>query len=152
MATPSSNHRNIADLITVKQRDLLKTWMDNIISLPGSRTLEFMTEDQLLQETSDLLQSLTAAFRSGTYDDISLPAYADSIEILRDISASRATQGFSPSETATLVFSLKDALLQYIQEEYDDAPEQLNTEVIRLNKVIDQFGLITFETYAITRE
>ncbi|ETW98320.1 MAG: hypothetical protein ETSY1_19300 [Candidatus Entotheonella factor] len=152
MAAPSDNHRDIADLMTVKQRDLLKTWMDNITSLPGSRTLEFMTEDQLLQQTTNLLQTLTEAFRSGNLEDVTSPEYADSLAMLRDISASRAEQGFNPSETATFVFSLKDALFQYLQEEYGEAPEQLNAEVLRLNKLIDQLGLITFETYAITRE
>lgn len=126
--------------------------MDNITTLPGSRTLEFMTEDQLLQQTSDLLQLLIAAFRSGNYEDITRPEYADTLAMLRDISASRAEQGFNPSETATFVFSFKDALLEYLQEEYGESPERLNTEVIRLSKLIDQLGLVTFETYALTRE
>ena len=152
MATPPDDHRNVVDLITVKQRDVLKTWMENLTSRPGSRTLELMSEDQLQQETSVLLRALTAAFRSSNSDDLSLPAYADSIAMLRDLIASRASQGFNPSETATFVFSLKDALFPYLQEEYGERPEQLNTEILRLNQVIDQLGLITFETFATTRE
>ncbi len=140
MASPSDHHRDVADLVALKQCDLLKTWMDNITTLPGSRTLEFMTEDQLLQQTSDLLQLLIAAFRSGNYEDITHPEYADTLAMLRDISASRAEQGFNPSETATFVFSFKDALLEYLQEEYGESPERLNTEVIRLSKLIDQLG------------
>ncbi len=152
MASPSNSHRNIADLIAVKQRDVLKTWMDNIVALPGSRTLEFMTEDQLLQQTTNLLQTLITAFRSDNFEDITRPEYADALAILRDISAARAEQGFNPSETAAFVLSLKDALLEYLQEEYGESPEQLNSEVVRLNKLIDQLGLVTFETFALTRE
>ncbi len=152
MASPSDNHRDIADLMTVKQRDLLKTWMDNITGLPGSRALEFMTEDQLLQQATNLLQTLTSAFRSGNFEDITRPEYADTLAMLRDISTSRAEQGFNPSETATFVFSLKDALFEYLQEEYGETPQQLNTEVLRLNKVVDKLGLITFEAFVTTRE
>ena len=152
MASTSDNHRSVADLMTLKQRDLLKTWTDNIIGLAGSRTLEFMNEDQLTQQTSNLLQTLIGAFRSGNFDDVTLPEYADSVALLRDISASRAEQGFTPSETATFVLSLKDALFEYLQEEYGENPTQLNVEVLQMNKVIDQLGLITFETYAATRE
>ena len=148
----SSDHRNLADLMTVKQRDVIKTWMDNIVSLPGTRVLEFMSEDALQQQASDLLQRLTAALRHGNYDDVTYPEYADTLALLRDISASRAEQGFTPSETATFVFSLKDALFQYLQEAYGESPVQLNLEVLRLNKLIDQLGLITFETFAMTRE
>ncbi len=150
MASSSNHHRNIADLMTVKQRDLLKTWMDNITTLPEA--LKFMTEDQLLQQATNLLQTLNTAFRSGNFDDVTRPEYADTLAMLRDISASRAEQRFNPSETATFIFSLKDAFLQYLQEEYGDTPEQLNTEVLRLNKVIDQLGLATFETFVLTRE
>ncbi len=151
MASPSDNHRSIADLMTVKQRDLLKTWIENLTTLPGARTLEFMTEGQLQQQANNLLLSLTAALRSGSAD-ITHPEYADVLALLRDISASRAEQGFSPSETATFVFSLKDALFQYLQEEYGESSEQLNAEVLRLNKMIDELGLITFETFTTTRE
>ncbi|MBF0439877.1 MAG: RsbRD N-terminal domain-containing protein [Magnetococcales bacterium] len=38
------------------------------------------------------------------------------MKLLQNISASRAKQGFTPTETAMFVFSLKDALLPVLQE------------------------------------
>ena len=152
MASPSDHHRNLTDLMTVKQRDVLKTWMDLLTTQPGSRVLDLMTEDQLLQQSSDLLQTLTAGLRSGHPDDMRLPEDADVRSLIRNMSAARAEQGFNPSDTATFVFTLKDALWPYLQEEYGESPEQFHTEVLRLNQMIDQLGLITFETVATTRE
>lgn len=144
--------KTVAEIMAARQNELLETWPKKIITLAGTRTLELMTEAQLRQQTSELLQTLITAFSSELYDDLERPEFADSVAMLRDISASWAEQGFTPSETAVLVFSLKDALLEYLQVEFGDDPELLNREFIKMNKIIDNLGLITFETFAQTRE
>ena len=144
--------KSVAGIMRAKQDEVLATWIDNIISLPGTRVLEMMTEAELRKETTDLLETLMAAFSAEQYEDIEQPEFAQSVAMLRKISRERAEQGFTPSETATYVFSLKDALLEYLQEEFGDEPELLNAETLKMNKVIDKLGLITFETYAMARE
>ena len=42
--------------------------------------------------------------------DISDPRWAAVRELLTDLSRTRATRGFTPTETATFVFSLKEPL------------------------------------------
>ena len=150
MAKPET--RSTSQIMTKRQKEILETWMENILGLAGTRTLEFMTEEQLRTQTSELLKALITAFESDVYDDIELPAFRDSVAILQDISASRAAQGFSPSETAFYVMSLKDALLIYLQVDFGDDPELLNTEIQKMNKIIDKLALVTFETYSRTRE
>jgi len=142
----------VSEIITAREDEILATWMANILALPGARTLELMTERQLRTQTAELLRALVVAFASEEYVNIERPEFAESVAMLRDISASRAEQGFSPSETAVYIFSLKDALLEYLQAELGEAPELLNAEIIKTGKVIDNLGLITFETYALTRE
>ena len=150
MAKPET--RSVSQIMTTRQEEILTTWMENIKALAGTRTLEMMTEDQLRIQTSELLKVLVIAFESEVYDNIELPAFRDSVAMLQDISASRAEQGFSPSETAFYVLSLKDALLEYLQIDFSDEPELLNTEVQKMNKIIDNLALLTFETYSKTRE
>ncbi len=144
--------RSVADILVVRQDDLLTDWIENIRALGGTRTLELMSEEELQVQAKDLLTTLTTAFGAEQYIDIDTPEFADSVAMLRDISSSRAEQGFSPSETAFFVFSLKDALLKFLQEEMGDQPQLLNDEIAKMNKVIDNLGLITFETFAVTRE
>lgn len=144
--------KTVAQILEARQSEVLGTWLKNIIKLPETRTLELMTEQDLRNQTVELLRTLTTALSSGEYEDITRPAFADSVAMLRDISTSRARQGFTPTETATYILSLKDALLEHLQEEFGDDPEQLNTEVIKMSKVIDKLGLLTFETFTAARE
>jgi rsbT co-antagonist protein RsbR len=65
---------------------------------------------------------------------------------------SRARQGFSPRETGTYVFSLKDALLKNLQEELKDDPIALAQAVLKMNKLMDSLGIVTFETFIKGRE
>jgi len=144
--------RSVADILVIRQDEVLEDWLDNIKTLTGTRTLELMNEAQLRVQARDLLSTLKTAFGTEPYVSIETPEFADSVAMLRDISASRAKQGFTASETAVFVFSLKDALLGFLQEELGDQPQVLNDEIIKMNKVIDRLGLVTFETFALTRE
>jgi len=150
MAKPET--RSVSQIMTARQEEILTTWIENIKILGGSRTLEMMTEDQLRIQTTELLKALVIAFESEVYDNIELPAFRDSVAMLQDISATRAEQGFTPSETAFYVLSFKDALLEYLQSDFSDDPELLNNEIQKMNKIIDNLALLTFETYSKTRE
>jgi rsbT co-antagonist protein RsbR len=66
---------------------------------------------------------------------------------LTELSRSRARNGFSPSETALGVFSLKDA----VYEQVAGAPE-LVPDLLAFSRLVDDLGLHTFEIYATARE
>jgi rsbT co-antagonist protein RsbR len=46
--------------------------------------------------------------KSGNHDDIQDAEWTASRELLGDYSRSRAVQGFTPAETATFIFSMKE--------------------------------------------
>ncbi len=151
-AKKTAGTRTVADILVLRQDELLVDWLENIKTLVGTRTFELMTEEQLRTQAKGLLATLTTAFGAEQYVDIETPEFADSVAMLRDISVARAKQDFTPSETAVFVFSLKDALLKFLHEELGDQPQLLNDEITKVNKVIDSLGLITFEAFALTRE
>ena len=148
----SDARKSLAQILETDQQALLEDWLANIRALPGSRTAQLITEQQLRTQAAGLLRALTSAFASEQYEDIGRPEFAESVARLREISASRARQGFTPSETATFVLSLKDTLLRFLQDEVGDDPALLNAVVVKTSKVIDKLGLATFETFATTRE
>jgi rsbT co-antagonist protein RsbR len=67
--------------------------------------------------------------------------------VLAELSASRARNGFTPRETALGVFSLKDAVYELVADAADLVPEYLS-----FSRMVDDLGLLTFETYAAARE
>jgi rsbT co-antagonist protein RsbR len=72
--------------------------------------------------------------------------------LLEDLSRDRAVQGFSPTETATFIFSLKEPLFALLREELRDDTERLVSETWTTSRLIDRLGLYTIECYARTRE
>ena len=67
--------------------------------------------------------------------------------VLAELSRSRARNGFTPRETALGVFALKDAVFELVADAADLAPEYL-----AFSRMVDDLGLLTFETYAAARE
>jgi len=66
---------------------------------------------------------------------------------LAELSRSRARNGFTPTETALGVFALKDAVYELVADTADLVPEYLV-----FSRMMDDLGLLTFETYATARE
>jgi rsbT co-antagonist protein RsbR len=67
--------------------------------------------------------------------------------VLAELSRSRARNGFTPRETAIGVFLLKDAVYELVADTADLVPEYLS-----FSRMMDDLGLLTFETYAAARE
>jgi len=66
---------------------------------------------------------------------------------LAELSRSQARNGFTPTETALGVFALKDAVYELVEDAADLVPEYLV-----FSRMMDDLGLLTFETYATARE
>jgi len=148
--TKQGQFKTVAEAVAAQEEAILETWLANVTALP--RTLELMSEAQLRTQATELLRALVVALSSEEYEDITRPEFAAVVAMLRDISSSRAERGFTVSETAAFVFSLKDALLEYLRQEYGNDPERLYSGIVKMNKVVDELSLITFETYVGVRE
>jgi rsbT co-antagonist protein RsbR len=69
--------------------------------------------------------------------------------VLADISDRKARLGFSPSETATFVFSIKQPLFTLFRALLD--PETLASRIWEATLMIDRLGLLTTEMYQKSR-
>lgn len=73
-------------------------------------------------------------------------------DFLASVSRTRAEQGFSPSETATFVLSLKQPLFTRLRKEYDKDAEGLAGDVWNVTEIIDKLALQTTEIYQRSRD
>ena len=73
-------------------------------------------------------------------------------DILSELSASRAAQGFSPSETARFVFSLKQPVFTRLRTDLEREPKAFAEAVWMATTMIDNLGLFTMEAYQKSRE
>jgi len=73
-------------------------------------------------------------------------------QLLQELSQSRALQGFSSSETAMFIFSLKQPLFSRLSEDRGDDPEALSIDLWSCTTLLDKLGLFTTEVYQRSRE
>jgi rsbT co-antagonist protein RsbR len=73
-------------------------------------------------------------------------------QLLTDVSRARATQGFSPSETATFVFSLKQPLFNTLTRNNSFSPAQVAELTWSITTLLDELGLFTLEVFQKSRE
>lgn len=140
----------IIDLIVNNKNEIYNDWIKTQLASDTLRE-DLLSIEELKIQSKEFLDELIKALIKNESRDIDSNDYAILKEILNVISESRAQQGFTPSETATYIFSLKDVLLHYTQG-HDYESETLLKEIIMLNQFLDKLGLYTFEIYSKRRE
>jgi len=78
--------------------------------------------------------------------------YASLRETLAEISRSRAIQGFTPTDTANFVFSLKEPIFEALGRTCAADASALAGGVLAAGKVLDRLGLHTMEVFLASRE
>jgi rsbT co-antagonist protein RsbR len=141
----------VQDLLKAKEKELLESWFEAQIASETLRE-DLKSKSDLRKESIEFVRQFVKTISSGNLDDIETPEYEKIIHLLKEVSRNRAELGFTPTETATYIFSLKDSILEYLQKEFAGNADQLKTEIIRISKLFDKLGLITFEEYAKSRE
>jgi rsbT co-antagonist protein RsbR len=141
----------IPDLLVKHEVALLSDW----ISLQlGAKTFraDLISEGDLREESRKFLALVRAAAAAGGVADIHGLAWAPVREFLSDLSNSRARAGFSPSETAMFVFSLKQPLFELIRAQLRNDGGVLADELWAATILLDGLGLLTTEFHQKSRE
>ncbi|WP_245259669.1 STAS domain-containing protein [Methylobacterium sp. 10] len=73
-------------------------------------------------------------------------------ESLADISRSRAIQGFTPTDTANFVFSLKEPIFEALRRMSAADDSGFAASVLAAGKILDRLGLQTMEVFLASRE
>jgi len=145
----SDRSKTLRETIEKDEAGILERWIDKQLAAPSFRS-DRISKTELAEHSRRFLSSLRQSLGSGT-PDVQSPAWANVRQMLEDISVSRAQQGFSPSETALFIFSLKETLFEQLNSELKD-PKALAASIIDTNQLLDKLGLYTTEVYQTGRE
>ncbi len=137
-------------LLKEKSDAVLNTWKKNIRAM-ADRTFKLMTVAQFDEQIRSFVTEFIKAISAENYEDITRPEYKKLLTMLQQISASRAKQGFSPTETAAFILSFKKAINEY-QAKNIKEPKKLVTEFMTFGTLIDKLAMHTFESFVATRE
>ncbi|HEX8439063.1 STAS domain-containing protein [Archangium sp.] len=141
----------IHEILKKYPSELLDEWLTTMTA-SGVRRDALMKEGELRDQCADFLRLLTRALEQGNVSDTTASVYAPVRELLERLSRSRSLQGFSPADTATFIFSLKQPLFNRLRGEYVKEAEVVAEEMWCATILLDKLGLYTTEIHQRTRE
>ena len=139
-----------SNIIKKKKAKVFELWMKNQLQSEALRE-DLITNDELRSQSDELLTILAEKLTEETLGDSLSESFDPVVEILAGISITRARQGFSPRETGIFILGLKDAIVEVLLTEIKDAAV-LVQEILKINKVMDNLTIISFETFIKGRE
>jgi rsbT co-antagonist protein RsbR len=145
-----SSGGRLADILSRREGAILDSWLSRQSEALGRRR-DLLSDEELAQQSSRLLKALQRAGNSGSLD-ISSVSWQGVRELLGEVTLNRARLGFSPSETATFVFSLKQPLFEHLRQELEGDGRALADEVWRATALLDSLGLYSTEVHQKGRE
>jgi rsbT co-antagonist protein RsbR len=146
------NTNAVADLLGMLAREkdrLTSDWVETQLSTLRSGALR---EAELREQCDQFLDSLIEGLQSPAPFDIEATGWESMRDLLTNVSRSRAQQDFSPSETATFVFSLKQTLFRHLFKGTKQSPADLLEQVWAYSELLDKLGLFTTVVYQQNRE
>jgi rsbT co-antagonist protein RsbR len=138
----------VIDIIQKDSKGLLREWLAEL-KAQGTGADHRISESELQEQGAELLRLLVPAIGSG--NDVTGEPWLAVREFLEGVSRSRAVQGFTSSETATFVFSLKRPLFTRIRSQATD-PATLGDATWTITELVDRLGLHTVATFQKSRE
>ena len=136
-------------LIKKNEQQILDQWISLQREATTLRT-DLIKERELREQSREFLQQFSNAINAES-ENIAGVAWNPAKEALAAVSRSRATQGFTPSETAMFVFSLKQPIFDLLRKEISNT-EKFATEIWLVTLLLDKLGLYTTEVYQKSRE
>lgn len=141
----------INDILQSGSTDLLSRWVKEQLSADTIRR-DLLSEAELERESSAFLKLLAEAQAGAKTLDPRKEAYKPVLQMLENLSRSRGRQGFTPSETATFILSLKQPLFAALKAGHGNDAAGLAQDIWESTRFLDKLALHTIETYMSSRE
>jgi rsbT co-antagonist protein RsbR len=133
------------------ESEILADWTKSLTTTLG-RLAGSISESELRSQAGEFLNLFRRAVRRGDLENTEGPDWQAAREMLGNLSRSRGAQGFTPSETAAFIFSMKRPIVTRLRAEHGKDSEGLVDDTQALTEVLDSLGLYTTEVYQTGRE
>jgi rsbT co-antagonist protein RsbR len=139
----------LVTVLSKSESSVLTEWIKEMAG--ATRRTDLMNDSELRSQCSKFLKLLREGAESGS-SDVQTASWQPLRELLTEISRSRAQQGFTPTETATFVLSVKKSLFELLRDYVGNDANSVAAELWSTSELIDSLGLFTAEMYLKTRE
>ncbi len=141
----------LPEILSRYENELLAKWVEDQLKAATLRR-DLITDRELYEQSRQFLDVFREVSLKGNLEDILAPEWAEVRDFLSALSKSRAALGFSASETATFIFSLKQPLFTCFRSVYSQDLEALAAETWAATALLDKLGLYVTEVYQQSRE
>ncbi|KAF1017050.1 MAG: hypothetical protein GAK31_00309 [Stenotrophomonas maltophilia] len=139
------------ELIREHQSTLIAQWRANL-SANGQNDDSRIAARDLDTQVSEFWQLLLPALSTSQALNLHGSEWQGVRHFLEDLSRDRAIKGFSSSETAAFIFSLKRPLFELLQTRHEGSSQALGEQLWAITELLDQLGLQTVKAFQKTRE
>jgi rsbT co-antagonist protein RsbR len=140
---------SLGSIIRKHEADILAEWLKAQSASTGRRGQAQEAEQRAASK--EFLAAMTEALGSDGDIDTRGPAWSRVRDMLTELSSARARQGYSPSETATFVFSLKQPVFTRLRADLTDSTAMADA-FWAITLLLDSLGLMTTEAFQKSRE
>ncbi len=144
------NSRRVLEIISNNKDAIVAEWFEEQ-KASGALRLDLISEGEFKSQSEEFIELFAEGCRSG-FEDLNSDRWQGVWRFLEQVSRSRAQQGFTPAETSTYIFSLKQPLFAYLKQDLSGDPGSLLEQVWIVDKLFDKLGLYTYEQYQKGRE
>jgi rsbT co-antagonist protein RsbR len=141
---------DLAEIISQNEDRLRTEWIRTMSSTVERADL--ISKAEVDEQCGSILKSIADGVKTSGPENLAGAGWNGTRDLLNSISSSRARQGFSPSDVAMFVLSLKQPLFALIREKMAKSPDALFETVWSATQLLDRLALITTESFTSTRE
>jgi rsbT co-antagonist protein RsbR len=127
---------------------IVSDWVARLAAANDSR----LPVTELESQCDGIVKGLVQACREGNLTDVEAPSFASLRDLLADLSRTRAFAGYTPTETATFILSLKHPLFARLRSVLGADTERLSAETLAVSDLVDGLALYMMESFQRARE
>lgn len=142
---------SLSEILQKTKGQILEEWVRQQLVAVGSRR-DLIKDSELKTQSEKFLNQFRLGIESSDSENIKSPAWESTLTMLGELARQRERMGFSPTETALFIFSLKEPIFTQLRANLNGEPEELVRLVGVVSALLDKLGLYTTEVFQLARE
>jgi rsbT co-antagonist protein RsbR len=139
------------ELLSARRDEILNIWIKERLESEDFRD-ELISKHELRQQSQQIVEMLARALRESDGAEFDDASFDELRAFLNEISRQRAVKGYTPSENATYILSLRNVVLPILAEDFEGDIVTLVGEMDHFTRLLDRMGLVMVENFIRSRE
>ena len=136
---------NLVCAIQNNRESILKEWLQGLKAVIRRRDL--IDDRELEIQTIEVFSAIVDVPSETALENFADVAWQPLKDLLANLSASRGSLGFTPSETAMFMLSLKPSLFTLVRQQRGNNADELFADISIVNDFVDKLALHTTDSY-----